>query len=131
MRGWTYKDVDFSSLEGQTLESVEGGVGSEELVFRTKEGNEYHMIHYQSCCESVSVEDICGDLDDLLGSPILLAESTSNGDSINPEIEWDSFTWTFYKMATAKGYVTIRWFGASNGYYGEEVDFRQKIKERE
>jgi hypothetical protein len=71
-----------------------------------------------------------GDLRDLLNSPITLAEeSVSSGENPEGTIREnhdDSFTWTFYKFATIKGYVDIRFYGESNGYYSESVDFVQE-----
>ena len=80
------------------------------------------LFHDQDWCEHVTIEDICGSLDDLIGSPIIRATQDSNRD--NPKKDGDdSHTWTFYNIATAKGHVTIRWYGSSNGYYSEGVDF--------
>jgi len=70
------------------------------------------------------IEDINGDLDDLAGSPIVMAEAVT--DTKTPPVNADSpesYTWTFYKLTTAKGYVTIRWYGSSNGYYSETASF--------
>jgi len=114
--------VDVSVLMFKTLSAVERE--EDELVFVTDSGERYRMYHRQRCCESVTIEDIVGELTDLVGSPILMAEEVSN--STDPPLNrWnpDSYTWTFYKFATVKGYVTIRWYGESNGYYSESVDF--------
>lgn len=125
---------DFSELVGKTLASVEVAPDNDEIRFVTDKGEHYMMYHTQDCCESVSIESIVGDLQDLIGSPILKAEeskSDKNPSDANPEtIEWqESFTWTFYKLATIKGYVDIRWYGSSNGYYSEAVEFALIPKE--
>lgn len=119
--------IEFKALIGKTLTKVVGKVGDDEIIFKASDGKKYHLIHYQSCCESVSVEDICGDMNDLVGSPIIQAEENSsndNPDGVTKECQ-DSFTWTFYRIATAKGQVVIRWYGESNGNYSESVDFEE------
>ena len=112
-------------LIGKTLASVTKNEAGDEIDFVTDDGECYRMFHSQDCCETVSIEDIAGDLSDLVGSPILQAEESSNSDNPKAETEWadESYTWTFYKLATVKGGVTIRWYGSSNGYYSEGVDF--------
>ena len=126
-------DVKFEELLGKKLKAVEGKVGDESINFVTTDGEEYLLYHEQDCCDSVRVEDITGDLKDLLGAKIIQAEEVVNGTELGqtgpkPEYQDDSFTWTFYKLATRKGYVTIRWYGDSNGYYSESVYFA-KTKE--
>lgn len=111
-------------LKGKTLSSIRGDVGDGEIVFLTSEGETYRMYHDQDCCESVSVEDIVGDLQDLVGSEILIAEEVEGESPADfDENNYESYTWTFYKFATRKGYVDIRWLGSSNGYYSEGVSF--------
>lgn len=96
-------------------------VGDDELHFELENGDHYHFYHEQDCCESVYIEDICGELEYLQGETINIAEETSDTDST----DWGTITFTFYKFATPKGYVTIRWCGESNGYYSESVDFER------
>jgi len=67
--------------------------------------------------------DIVGDLEDLIGSPLLMAECVTNEGENPAHVNKDSFTWTFYKLATINGYVTLSWYGESNGYYNESVTF--------
>lgn len=115
-------------LIGKTLTAIEGKVGSTVMTLTASDGSEFTMYHESDCCEHVDIDDICGDLANLIGSPILEAEAVSSRDV--PEDRtmslWDdSNTWTFYKFGTAKGRVTVRWYGSSNGYYSESVTFSQ------
>lgn len=114
-------------LKGLTLRAIE--VLDDQLAFVTVDGRQFLMYHQQDCCESVSIEEIIGDLDDLIGTPILEAEEACSSNETPPGIEgpeWsESYTWTFYKLGTIKGFVTLRWYGSSNGYYGESVDISE------
>lgn len=112
-------------LIGKTLTKVEVLTDDDEIVFITNEGKRYKLYHKQECGESVTIEDIVGDLSDLVGEPILVADEVINQTNPDDETKEDKdwFTWTFYKFATRKGYVDIRWYGESNGYYSESVDF--------
>lgn len=117
--------ANVSDLLGKTLVKIDNH--DDEMIFTLKTGERYKMYHDQDCCESVSIEDIAGELDDLLNTPLLMAEvvtSSENPEGVTKSYQ-DSFTWTFYKFATIKGYVTIRWYGTSNGYYSESVSFKE------
>jgi hypothetical protein len=125
---WQKNECCFEDLVGKTLSSIRNN-NNEELYFLTDGGEQFKLFHEQDCCERVYIEDICGDLNDLLGSPILLAEEVSNERELDTEDDL-SQTWTFYKIATNKGAVTIRWLGTSNGYYSERVDFATVDKDK-
>lgn len=118
----TYGD-NYEDLKGKTLSEV--NVMDDEIIFTTTDDEQYKMWHQQDCCEHVYIEDFCGDKEDLIGSPLLQVEEVSSeGEGPIGEYE-ESYTWTFYKMATIKGSVTIRWYGSSNGYYSESVSFQK------
>jgi hypothetical protein len=114
------KTVPFAGLKGKTIDKIDND--GERIIFHCSDGVTYNMFHVQDCCESVRVEEIIGDLEDVTGVEILLAEEVREADGPEPEYA-DHYTWTFYKLASLKGYATIRWLGESNGYYSESVDF--------
>lgn len=120
---WEARQPDISEMIGKTFTKVYNN-SDVELIFEN-DTDRYVFYHFQSCCETVSIEDIAGDLEDLVGMPLLQAERVSNDPKRGPlgDPEWvESYTWTFYKFATNKGSVTVRWYGTSNGYYSESVD---------
>jgi nitrate reductase beta subunit len=118
------KYVSFETLKGLTLSEViisDGDDKDDVITFRTNDNQIFKMWHDQDCCESVHIEDINGEMKDVVGSEILLAEEIFNHEK--DDDNYESATWTFYKLSTIKGSVTIRWLGRSNGYYSERVSF--------
>lgn len=123
-----YEYVKFTELIGKVLIEInlikrdDRSYENDRIEFKTDDGNVYIMTHQQDCCERVDLIDIIGDLENLKGDIILLANVSKSSE--NPLYEYeDSFTWTFYNLGTIKDHVTLRWYGSSNGYYSEDADF--------
>lgn len=119
---------EFSLLLGEVITAIEinkDSGGCDEIIFTLKNGKTYKLFHDQDCCESVYVDDITGDPLKLIGDPLVLAEENSNKDGLPAPEYPDSWTWTFYRLATRRNSVVIKWLGESNGYYSESVDFKE------
>ena len=110
-----------AQMLGKTFVQVSGSVDGDEMLFETATGERFMFAHQQDCCETVRINDIVGDLQDLVGEPILVAEEVKGATEPDEE-HYESYSYTFYKFATRKGYVDVRWLGESNGYYSESVD---------
>jgi hypothetical protein len=128
----TYVGTDFATVEaalfngwleeprtitpvGKTFTEV---VQKVDYLLLKNDSEAFLFVHEQDCCEHVEIADVTGDISDLVGHPLLTADLE---ESEATEVE-ESGTWSFYKFATIKGYVDIRWLGESNGYYSETVD---------
>jgi len=109
----TYKSL---GLEGKVFVRAEST--SDTISFFEADGTEYRFEHWQSCCEHVYIESIVGELSDLVGQPINFCEEATRDDPDACELG----RWTFYKFATRLGYVDVRWYGSSNGFYGVGVN---------
>lgn len=117
--------MGYYDLVGKTFTSVVQD-GDDAIRFKVGDTTAYSLLHTQDCCESVSIEDVCGDLSDLEGTEILEAsESSEHDDSV------ESGTWSFFKFRTRKGYVTVRFYGSSNGYYSESASLYPHLSEEE
>lgn len=117
------------SMVGKTLAEVQNcKEESEDMLLIATDGTKLRFRHYADCCEHVRIQDVAGDVNDLVGTPLTMCEAVSSDEPEGIVCEDDSHTWTFFKFATAKGYVTVRWLGESNGYYGEtpEISLNDK-----
>jgi hypothetical protein len=123
---WGTPSANIEDMVGKTFDIVANVNGNDDMLLFENEEGQYVFNHHQDCCETVGIEEVIGDLNDLMGSPLLRAEEVSSDDAPAPhdyDLSWgNSYTWTFYKFATIKGEVVVRWLGESNGYYSESVD---------
>ncbi len=116
------EDQIFEELIGKTLTAIKVDEKyAAWILFVISEDEKYLLHNDEADCNDVQVtiDDINGDINDLVGSPLTMAESVSN-EAFEKSQDAEG-TWTFYRFATVKGYVDIRWFGTSNGYYSETV----------
>lgn len=87
--------------------------------FITDQNTGVALGHIQECCEEVKLVEYHGDLEDLIGYPILQADCSC---SVLPDTDEYSFnTARFYKFATVKGYVTFRFMSSTSGAYSDAV----------
>lgn len=126
MGRWSnWNTSEFSVLEGLVIETITGlEEGSDLVNIKTTCGKTFRMHHYQDCCECVDIQDINGDVEDLIGSTITRAEER---ESCGDDATYESGTWTFYQLDSTQGSVFIRWLGESNGYYSEGVSFEEYV----
>ena len=97
---------DFEELVGEEILSISGAqVGSVYVLLITKSGKAIKLHHYQDCCEYVSVEDVDGDFQDLIGALVTSAEEVCNE---SQDTEDGTQTWTLYRLETSKGGLFIR-----------------------
>lgn len=113
----------YTDLIGKTFTNVWVTQDMEQMRFENAEEC-YMFYHDLDYSETVEISQIDGNLSDLIGSPIKMAESVETKVQ-ESGFAWGSETHTFYRFATSKGYVTVRWVGESNGYYSESVDFKR------
>lgn len=107
--------IDFSDLLGLTIK--DSLICYNYALLKLSDGSIVVMGHEQDCCESVTIDEISGDIRDLYNHPILVADETES----HSEDESGTETWSFYKLATVNGWVDIRWYGLSNGCYSEKA----------
>jgi hypothetical protein len=107
------ESVEIESLIGEIIKDIT--YDNQSISFFTDK-NVFKFEHHQHCCESVYLQDVIGDLSDLIDSPIALAECRTD------EQEDGRLKYTFYHLGTIKGRVDIRFNGSSSEYYSMDVD---------
>lgn len=111
--------MSISNLVGSTIQSVTGlEKDSERLIIVTDKGT-LSLLHRSLCCEKVSIVDFNGDVSDLIGGYVSVADKRTNMKDTRES--YFRTQYTFYTIRTSKGDMDIRWLGRDNGYYSVSV----------
>lgn len=130
-------------IKGHTVKEIVGAKeNSNYVTFHCENDIVFIMSHEQDCCEHVLLEEVYGDINTLINTPILDAyiscseEVTADKHNLHPYYQDNHYEdqgdvdiaekWTFYVFRTMQGTVTFRWYGAHNGNYSTRVDFYQE-----
>ncbi len=119
--------ANFFELQGQTIRAI-NVAEDDKSVSITTDQFVYDITHEQDCCEYVRIVKVEGKPEDILNSPIAMAEEDS--DEI-PGYKYsysdDSHTWTSFYLKAENGASVKIWFlGESNGYYSESVNVTKR-----
>ena len=122
--GYPYRANNMCDIDDLVGKVIKGLAYSDEYFQILTDDCVYAFYHEYSCCESVWLTQVDGISDKIIGSRIVIAEvvTKTGEDGVIDTDEYDSVTWSFYKIGTNKGMIDFRWQGESNGYYSETVD---------
>ena len=121
---YRYRSNNMCSIDELVGKVVRGLAYSDEYFQIRTDDCVYAFYHEQDCCESVWLTQVDGISDKIIGSRIVIAEvvTKTGEDGVIDTDNYDSVTWSFYKIGTNKGMIDFRFQGESNGYYSETVD---------
>ncbi len=117
----SWYDDETKTLISKTLKNF-NVVDGEELYLYFEDDSVAKFYHSQDCCESVNIIGLgYSNFKDHLGSKITAFLWDENDG--NAEYEYESATLTDLTFYFDKDSVTVSFWGESNGYYSESVDF--------
>lgn len=118
-------DDNIIEMVGETIVKVVN-INDDHLYLYLENGDYYMFFHKDDddCHGDVRIKSIQGSLRNILNSPLTVAKTSyscgytddNDVDNFLPDWKQETYTWTFYKFATDKGSITVRWFGTSSDY---------------
>lgn len=117
-----YDETEPKEIIGKTLQAWRETDAGGTIYLEFTDGTEAKFFHRQDCCECVSLHgDSYKELDNFIGREITGFLQDENAGT--PEYRYGSATLTEITFTFGNESVRACWWGESNGYYSESVDF--------